>query len=91
MIRPHPSDQVNKYNWVSLYGSEILDIKFGGDQPLISEILRSKIVVGCESMAMVVALVAGKKVVSSIPAGGRDCILPHEGIIHMADMLDRNA
>jgi len=91
LIRPHPSDPVNKYDWVSRYSSARLGLKFGGDQPLISEILRSKIVVGCESMAMVVALVAGKKVYSSIPSEGRDCVLPHEGIMRMASMLDGNA
>ena len=91
MIRPHPSDPVNKYDWVSRYSSARLEVKFGGDQSLISEILRSKIVVGCESMAMVVALVAGRNVYSSIPNEGRDCVLPHEGIMRIAAMLDGNA
>lgn len=90
MIRPHPSDPVNKYNWVSRYGSASLEIKFGGDQSLISEILRSRIVVGCESMAMVVALEAGRNVYSAIPNGGRDCVLPHEGIFRMTAILDGN-
>ena len=49
--------------------------------------MRSKIVVGCESMAMVVALMAGKSVYSSIPSGGRNCTLPHEGIIKMKDLF----
>ena len=42
-------------------------------------------------MAMVVALEAGRNVYSSIPNGGRDCVLPHEGIIRMAAILDGNA
>ena len=91
MIRPHPSDPANKYNWVSRYSLGSLEVKFGGDQSLISEILRSRIVVGCESMAMVVALVAGRNVYSSIPNEGRDCVLPHEGIMRMSAMLDGNA
>ena len=91
MVRPHPSDPANKYSWVSRYSSASLEVKFGGDQSLISEILRSRIVVGCESMAMVVALVAGKNVYSSIPNEGRDCVLPHEGITRMSAILDGNA
>ena len=33
-------------------------------------------VVGCDTMAMVVALAAGRRVVSAIPAGGRPLSLP---------------
>ena len=37
-------------------------------------------VVGCETMAMVIALIAGRRVFTSIPPGGRPCRLPQREI-----------
>lgn len=89
-IRPHPSDVFGKYEWTKRYSTKSSVVKIGGAQSLISEIMRSRIVVGCESMAMVVALMAGRKVYSSIPRKGRDCVLPHEDIIKMKDISAKN-
>jgi len=80
-IRPHPTEQKDKYYWaLSLFS---LPIEFGGQKTLLEEILESDTIVGCESMAMVVGLIAGKQVISSIPVGGRPCQLPHTGIVRM--------
>ena len=54
---------------------------------LAEDILCSHIVVGCESMAMVVALLADKLVISCIPPGGRACQLPHKEILDLKDMV----
>lgn len=80
-IRPHPSEPEDKYHWA--LGQISLPIEFGGRKTLLEETLESDIVVGCESMAMVVGLLAGKRVISTIPPGGRPCQLPHLGIEHM--------
>lgn len=73
-IRPHPAEKIDKYNWAQ---SEFaLPIVAGGVDTLLTEIMASDVVVGCESMAMVVASLAGKRVISCIPPGGRDCVLP---------------
>lgn len=90
MIRPHPSDPRDKYDWTKNYNTDALVVSVGGEQTLILEIMRSKVVVGCESMAMVVALMAGRNVYSSIPIGGRDCVLPHEGINQMKDIYPKD-
>ena len=47
---------------------------------LAEDIAWADTVVGCDTMAMAVALTAGKRVVSVIPAGGRPLSLPFEGI-----------
>jgi len=78
ILRPHPSETISKYDWVKEQYD--LPIEFGGSLPLIEEICESDIVVGCESMAMVVGLIAHKQVVSSIPPKGRPCVLPHDEI-----------
>ena len=75
LIRPHPSEPINKYNW-ALYEFD-LPIEMGGARTLIEEMTESDVVVGCESMAMVVGLVAGKRVISCIPPEGKPCGLPH--------------
>jgi hypothetical protein len=85
VIRPHPSENVEKYNWaITEYQ---LPIELGGSRSLLEEITNSDVVVGCESMAMVVGLLAGKDVLSCIPPGGRECVLPHKGITSLRDIL----
>jgi hypothetical protein len=85
VIRPHPSETQEKYRWVSSEFS--LPIEFGGASTLFEEMANSNFIVGCESMAMVVALMAGKTVMSCIPQGGKPCSLPHDGIISLQNVL----
>lgn len=85
LVRPHPSESAGKYNWVC--DEFDLPIEIGGGKSLLEEVVNSDIVIGCESMAMVVALLAGKKVVSCVPPGGRPCVLPHDEIINLQDLL----
>lgn len=84
-IRPHPSEQADKYQWADSLSP--LPVEFGGKKTLVEETLASNIVVGCESMAMVVGLLAGKRVISTIPPGGRPCQLPHGDIEHMQQLV----
>lgn len=88
-IRPHPSEQADKYHWVQDLVQ--LPIEFGGQKTLLEETLGSDIIVGCESMAMVVGLLAGKRVISTIPPGGRTCQLPHGDIEHMQQLVGGSA
>jgi hypothetical protein len=86
IIRPHPSERQGKYDWVRREYASL--IEFGGVRTLFEEIAESDVIVGCESMAMVVGLLAGKKVISCIPPGGRDCLLPHPEIIKLHNILE---
>lgn len=80
-IRPHPSEPLHKYDWVKQEYK--LPIVNGGIRTLLEEIMESDVVVGFESMAMVVGLLAGKRVMSCIPPGGEPCALPQPGIEHL--------
>lgn len=84
-IRPHPSEWKDKYKWAN--SETHLPIQFGGKKTLIEEIIESNIVVGCESMAMVVGLLAKKRVLSSIPPGGRPCQLPQLDIENLQQLV----
>ena len=89
MIRPHPSERAEKYSWAQREFE--LPIEVGGARTLLEEIADIDFVVGCESMAMVVALLAGKRVVSCIPPGGRACVLPHTEINSLQDIIKINS
>jgi hypothetical protein len=87
VIRAHPSEPEQKYAWVRERVSAPVDIS--EDKSLIEDIAAADIVVGCESMAMVVALLGGKRVVSAIPPGGHPCALPHSEIELLQDLIER--
>ena len=90
VIRPHPSERSDKYNWVlEKYGDEI-NLEIGGKLSISEEISNSVLVVGCESMAMVLGLLADKVVISSIPPGGKCCSLPHKEIKSLQNVVRKN-
>lgn len=78
VLRPHPAERHDKYAWALRNTPPF--VVLGGDKPLIEEIAHADLVAGCESMAMVVALIAGKRVIGCIPPGGKACALPHTEI-----------
>jgi hypothetical protein len=85
-LRPHPSDPPNKYNrW--LVRDELPNLILDASASIESSIAWADVVVGCQSMAMVVALKAAKRVISSLPPWAPLCSLPHAGIEMMAKHL----
>ena len=87
VIRAHPSEPEQKYAWARERVSAPLEISEG--KSLIEDIATADIVVGCESMAMVVALLGSKRVVSAIPPGGHPCALPQSEIELLQDLIRR--
>jgi hypothetical protein len=87
VIRPHPSDISGKYDWLLDKYPDI--VKLSAGKPLIEEIVGSDVVVGCESMALVIGLLAQKKVVSCIPPGGPVCRLPQTDILHLRELVKK--
>lgn len=85
-IRPHPSENPEKYNWVIGYND--LNIRITGNISLFEEIAQASVIIGCESMAMVVGLLAEKRVVTSIPSNGRPCSLPFSEIEYLHCLID---
>lgn len=77
-VRPHPSEPAGKYD--AQFAASAWPVHRGGGVPLLDEIAAADVVVGCNSMAMVMALLAGKRVLCAIPPGGAPCSLPLSGI-----------
>jgi len=90
IIRPHPSEPPDKYSYVREKFCN-LTIDLGGRRTLLEEINQSQVVVGCETMAMVVGLLAQKRVISCIPPGGRTCSLPQIEIEHLGELIKIHA
>lgn len=86
VLRPHPSDGLGKYDWILNQYPGFVELSDG--RPLIEEIVESDLVAGCESMALIIGLVAQKKVISCIPPGGPVCRLPQIDIVHLRDIGD---
>lgn len=85
VIRPHPSEDKNKYReMVKEYGA---GARLGGEKSLPQEIAESDVVMGCGSMAMVVALIAGRRVISAIPPGGLASSLPQAEIESLQSLV----
>jgi hypothetical protein len=81
-LRAHPSDAPDKYSpW--LRANAALGAEMDASASLADALSWASWAVGCETMAMAVALEAGRRVVSSLPPGSPPCRLPHKGIVHL--------
>ncbi len=84
-IRPHPSDASGKYDeWLASHRE--LNVVLDDSPTLALAIGKAKWVVGCETYAMVVALFAGRKVVSTLPPWAHRCRLPYSAITSLRDL-----
>jgi len=78
-LRNHPSEKKNKYlNFIKKY-TKFFNIKISNKVNLFEDINRSDVVVGNQSMAMVMALYAKKKTFSILP-NLKHKVLPHKNI-----------
>ena len=85
IIRPHPSDPPGKYQqWLAK--NPAANIEVNESASLAELIAGASIVVGCETYAMIVALAAGKKVISALPPWAPPCVLPHREILHLKSL-----
>ena len=76
-LRPHPSDPSAKFDdWLAAHDGWTLDTC----ADLSTALQHARTIAGLNSMAMVVALEAGREVICAIPPWGPDCALPHAGI-----------
>ena len=84
-LRPHPSDPPEKYsNWI--ISQACADLAIDQSLDLSAAIAWSDVVIGCNTYALVVALAAGKKVISSVPPWVGRCSLPQKEIISLSDL-----
>ena len=85
VVRPHPAEARDKY--AALMREYDLPLNLSDGRDLIDEVAASHWVVGCNSMAMVIGLLAGREVICCIPPGGSPCLLPQPGIQHLQSLV----
>lgn len=85
VIRVHPKENQLKYECVLKHFE--LPLVCGEQKALLEQIAVSDIVVGRTTMAMVVGLIAGKRVLSCIPPGGNTPPLPQLEIEDMSQLI----
>ena len=87
-VRPHPSDPPHKY--ADLIARHAPLAELGGGSPLIQEIVESDVVAGCESMALIPAVLAGKRVLCAVPPGQKVSFIDRrQGIEMLRDLPAR--
>lgn len=86
VLRPHPSEEDGKYNWAVDEFSPHVSI--GGKRELFDEIAGADVVAGYNSMAMVIGLIAGKRIVNALPPGKVKNTLPMADIEQLNDLLE---
>ncbi|WP_430459821.1 hypothetical protein ACQUQU_11455 [Thalassolituus sp. LLYu03] len=82
VLRPHPSDSVDKYKVLL---QRYPNVRVENSATLAEQISQADIVVGLQSYAMVVALAAGRRVISVLPPQAPPAVLPHAGIEYLRD------
>jgi len=84
-LRPHPSEVPDKYKqWVADHSE--LNLEIDTSVSIGEAIGRSKWVIGCESFALVLALMSEKKTYCALPPWSPSCRLPHHGLIQLSSL-----
>ena len=84
IFRCHPNENYKKYKWLK---NIFNDIEFSKKKSLIQDMQNSNIVVGRQTMALVVGLILKKKVISCIPPNEKRCMLPFKSIKELRDIV----
>lgn len=86
-LRPHPSDPSGKYDTWCMGNDTRHKLYVDASSSLVESIAWADWVVGCETFAMVVALSANRRVVSTIPPWAPPCRLPQKQILHLRNLV----
>ena len=83
ILRLHPSEKKEKYvNWLSSTNFLKKEISTSCS-PISDHLSDADLVLGCQSNLLAIALLAGKKVISTLPPWAPSCCLPQPGIMHL--------
>lgn len=85
-VRPHPSQTISDLIWMKSYEHRY-EFTISNKSSLCEQIVSHDIVIGLESMALIVAIIANKPVFSAIPPSFRRCSIPYSEIIHLSDLI----
>lgn len=76
-IRPHPSDKLDKYNYMKKkFPNLFIKIENPYKNDIIKSIKKHKFIIGIDGFALYLALVLGKNSISFMPSEKRKCVVP---------------
>ncbi|MEM8726881.1 MAG: hypothetical protein AAGE86_15305 [Pseudomonadota bacterium] len=82
-VRPHPSDPPGKFDaWIAAHPGTALD----SSPDMGSALGTARWVVGMNSAGLVIALEAGRTVMSALPPHAPPCVLPHAAITRLREL-----
>lgn len=79
-LRVHPSESSDKYTRYLREKNLPIPVTVSRNEDLVTDMAWAHWVVGCDTMAMVLGLKAHRRVLCSIPKGGKPLDIPLEGI-----------
>lgn len=86
-LRPHPSESLEKYNhWVDQ--NPLMNIELDDSVSIADSLGRATWVAGCESFALVLAIMAGRTTYCTLPPWAPLCQLPHSGLIELRHLSE---
>lgn len=90
IIRLHPNEKREFYsNYLPRMKQSPLPILFSENKNIEDDILQSSLVIGVESMGMVLSLLAGKRTISYLPEKAKKkCLLPQKEILRVKSLFD---
>lgn len=80
VIRMHPAEDKEKYKEVIERSGKGLKIEVSNNKNFYADIYPAKLVIGMESMGLVIPYLCGKRTISYLPNEGQECPLPFEKI-----------
>lgn len=86
IIRLHPSEKKDKYKQILATYADTLKITPSEQDNIYADIAASSYVIGMDSMALVVAYMCGKKVISYMSDRHMSCSLPFKEIVKIKDI-----
>lgn len=87
VIRLHPSEPRDKYDLLMRQFKDIVPITLSDAPTIYEDLVHARMVIGMESMGLVIAYLCGKKVVSFLPEGA-PCPLPFAEIQKVSNADD---
>ncbi|OGY90201.1 MAG: hypothetical protein A3B30_04435 [Candidatus Komeilibacteria bacterium RIFCSPLOWO2_01_FULL_52_15] len=76
IIRFHPSESHNKYNEIIRQYADVIRIFKSSGRSIVHDLARSYLIIGMDSVALMIAKLCGKNVISYIPDRSYACTIP---------------
>jgi hypothetical protein len=89
LIRCHPTESPSKYEFAVRRYPHLISVSTV-DEPLEVQVADSDVIVGANSVGLVLGVLAGKPTISVIPPGGAARDLPFAEIVDLRDLIDTN-